>query len=260
MRVPPTSAFSLIALVLLAGPAAAAAPLLPHRAAYRLALASPGAHSDLAAVRGGLVMEWQPACDGWLSHQRLGFVAMRNDGSSFSYDVRFSSWESLDNTRLRFNVRSYDDGTIFEAYKGAASLDGPGEGGRAVYLTPPGLEIALPPGTIFPTRHLQLLVEAAQGGERIVSHRVFDGSGPDALSEVTAVIAGPREAGPGTQPHWPVTLAYHSFEGRDSLPVFELAFDLAPNGVLRDVLLDYGDFSLSGSLEKLETLTPPLCD
>ncbi|MDX6750291.1 DUF1849 family protein [Geminicoccaceae bacterium 1502E] len=260
MRLLKTSAFCLIALLLLAARAEAAVRLLPHRAAYGLALATPGKDSDLAAVRGLLVLEWRPACDGWLSHQRLGFVATRNDGTSFTYDVRFSSWESLDNTQLRFNVRSYDAGAIFEEYKGEARLDGPGQGGRAVYVSPPDLEMALPPGTLFPTRHLHKLVERALAGERLVSHVVFDGSGPDALSEVTAVIAGVRRTDDNGQPRWPVTLAYHSIDASDALPVFELAFELAADGVLRDVLLDYGDFSLSGRLEKLEELPAPPCE
>ena len=79
--------------VAMAAPAVAAAPavdLLSHRAAYRLSLAQAGRPS-LAHVRGGLVLEWRAACDGWLSQQRLGFVAESDDGPGFSYDVRFSS-------------------------------------------------------------------------------------------------------------------------------------------------------------------------
>lgn len=258
MRLVKTSAFCLVLTLLPAG-SDAAVRLLPHRAAYGLALASPGAEADLAAVQGVLVLEWRPACDGWLSHQRLGFVATRNDGSSFTYDVRFSSWESRDSDELRFNVRSYDEGAVFEEYRGTARLDGPGGSGLAVYDTPSGLQTVLPPGTLFPTSHLHRLVERALEGQRIVSHVVFDGSGPEALSEVTAIVAGARTAEDGQQ-RWPMTLAYHSLHGREPLPAFELAFELAADGVLRDVLLDYGDFSLSARLEKLEALDPPRCD
>ena len=56
--------------------------LLSHRAVYRLSLADSDSGSSLTRVRGGLVLEWRAACDGWLSQQRLGFVAEAAEGSS----------------------------------------------------------------------------------------------------------------------------------------------------------------------------------
>ena len=78
---------------------AAPVDLLSHRAAYRLSLAENGSTSAFVSVRGALVMEWRATCEGWLSTQQLGFVAQSAEGgAAVSYDVRFSSWESTDNT------------------------------------------------------------------------------------------------------------------------------------------------------------------
>jgi EipB-like len=248
-------------------PPSHAAPvnLLPHRAAYRLSLAEAESSSGLAAVRGGLVLEWRAACDGWLSLQRLGFVAESDEGPGFTYDVRFSSWESRDNTQLRFNVRSFDGPRMQEEFRGLAKLEAPGAKGTARYSLPEGDVVELPAGTIFPTEHVADLIEAAQAGERVVSRQVFDGSGENALTRATAIIGRPKAVrlagGAAEERRWPVGIAYFG-EGKaedDALPQFEISFDLSEGGVLHDVKLDYGEFTLDARLEKLETFEQPDC-
>ena len=262
----PCLAFATALIASFAAPAVAAAPavdLLSHRAAYRLSLAQAESGAGVSAVRGGLVLEWRAACDGWLSQQRLGFVAEAEDGPGFAYDVRFSSWESLDSTQLRFNVRSFDGPNMHEEFRGLAKLAAPGAGGTARYQIPRGEDVALPAGTIFPTEHVIDLIEAARAGERIVSRQVFDGSGEDALTKATAVIGAAKRsalpAGGGEELRWPVSIAYFPFDGDDTLPQFEIAFDLSAGGVLSNLRLDYGEFTLKADLEKLETFDQPDC-
>jgi hypothetical protein len=247
-------------------PAATAAPpvdLLSHRAAYRLSLARADSGSGLAQVRGALVLEWRADCDGWLSQQRLGFVAESDEGPGFTYDVRFSSWESRDSTQLRFNVRSFDGPKLQEEFSGLAKLDGPGAKGAARYSVPDGEVTELPAGTIFPTEHVTDLIAAARAGEHVVSREVFDGSGEDALTRATAVIGAAKTAqlaDGGQEQRWPVSIAYFAAGKDDVLPQFEIAFDLSPGGVLNNVSLDYGEFALKADLEKLETFAQPVCN
>lgn len=256
-------AFPLLATVagLPAAEVASAAPvdLLSHRAAYRLSLGRADTMAGLQSVRGALVVEWRADCAGWLSQQRVGFKAEAAEGPGFDYDVRFSSWEAPDYSRLRFNVRSLGEGKVNETFSGTAELAGPGGAGSVTYTEPEGDKAELPPGTLFPTEHVVRLIEAATKGERIVSSLVFDGSGPDALNRVTAVIGAETKAAGSGERRWPVSLAYHAAEGTEELPEFELAFALAENGVLHDLTLDYGDFALKGELEKMETLPEPSC-
>ncbi len=242
-----------------------AAALEPHRAAYRLTLADTHSASPLLEVQGGLVIEWQLACDGWLSRQRLGFMAATEDGGGYSHDVSFSSWEAIDGSRLRYSVRSFEGGRIQEEYRGEAWVKN-GTGGTATFSEPERQEVRLPPGTVFPTQHLEKVLAGALKGERIVSHEVFDGWGYDALTQITAVIGQPRMLKPaadqpGDTAHraWPVSMAYYNIERREDLPGFEASFLLLENGVLRDLALDYGDFRLQATLERIEILTPPEC-
>ncbi|MCS6877662.1 MAG: DUF1849 family protein [Geminicoccaceae bacterium] len=252
----PRSSLLLLALFVWFPVVAQAVELVPHRAAYRVTLA-PHSRGPVTEVRGGLVLEWRAGCEGWVSNQRLGFVAGREDGSSFSYDVRFSSWESRDGTELHFSVTSFENGKTGEEIRGRAELEAPGGPGRAVFVLPAESEMALPPGTLFPTRHIAELIRAAERGERFVAHLVFDGSGENALSNVSAVI-GPARSGP-EGPRWPVTLAYFGVGSADPTPDFTIGFELDARGVLHAVTLDYGEFVLEGRLDRLELLPRPEC-
>ncbi len=246
-----------------AQPAAAAVELLSHRAVYQLSLAQGTATTGgVSDVRGGLVLEWRDSCEGAISNQRLGFVASFGDAPGFTYDVRFSSWESPDNKRLRFNVRSFDGANLFEEYRGEATLDE--AGGKAAFAEPEGETLALPRGTLFPTEHMLKLIEGALAGEVVVSHDVFDGSGMEGLSRVTAVIGRPTVVDSATtdaaeERRWPVSLAYHDVTVADDVPSFELTFELSEQGVLYDLVLDYGDFALEADLEQLETFEAQHC-
>lgn len=245
-------------------PASAAVELLSHRAVYQLSLAQleRGA-STVSDVRGGLVMEWRDSCEGAISNQRLGFVASFGDAPGFTYDVRFSSWEAPDHKQLRFNVRTFDGGILFDAYRGEASLDE--AGGKVAFAEPAGETLALPRGTLFPTQHLRKLIEAAASGEVVVSHDVFDGSGMEGLSRITAVIGRPITVQADAaieaveERRWPMSLAYHDVTMADDVPTFELTFQLSEGGVLHELVLDYGDFALAADLEQLEVFETPGC-
>ena len=235
-----------------------ATELIPHRAVYRLSLADQD-QGAITAVRGGLVMEWKRSCDGWTSNQRLAFQAGREEGPDFSYDVRFSSWESDDNHELRFSVRSFDDAQPFEEFVGQATLPNSGEG-KATFAVPEGKSVVLPADTLFPTRHIKELIAAAERGEHFVSVPVFDGSGIDALSNVSAVISKDWPATARRPEAWTMSLAYYSLVGRSEEPEFQLSFRLRADGVTDDLTLDYGQFVLHGDLDHLDELPIPKCE
>ena len=255
----------LLAALLVAPLAAAGATLEPHVAAYRLTLADQTAIGNpFIEVRGGLVIEWRLACDGWLSRQRLAFVGTLQEGGTLGHDVRFSSWESLDGARMRYSYRSYEDRQLQEDFRGEAQLEPP-RGGAANFTTPSVRRVDLPPGTIFPTEHMRQVLAKGAAGEQFVSHQVFDGAGFDALTDITSVIGQPRMIElstdrPGARRQaWPVSMAYYDLHERSDTPKFEAEFLLDEDGVIRDVLLDYGEFRLDAALDKLEMIARPDC-
>ncbi|MGI9508302.1 MAG: EipB family protein [Geminicoccaceae bacterium] len=263
-----STCFLAAALVALTASSTAFAALESHRAAYRLKLDRSHRMSGLSGVNGGLVIEWQRACDGWLSHQRLGFIAAAQGGGDFSHDVRFSSWEAADGSKMRYTVRSYDGDRLREEYMGKASITSAESGGVATYTKPDQREVALPPGTVFPADHFNRVLAEAGDGRSFVSHEVFDGWGFDALTQVTSVIGQLRPYEPSSDKEltskadaeaWPVSMAYYSLADKSDLPEFEAKFMLTEDGVLQELILDYGDFRLKATLSEFELLDEPAC-
>jgi hypothetical protein len=165
---------------------------------------------------------------------------------------------------MRFSYRSYDDRQMQEEFRGEARLE-QSRGGVANFTTPGVRRVDLPPGTIFPTEHMQQVLDKAVAGEQFVSHRVFDGAGFDSLTEITSVIGQPRMIELLTQQPaergqaWPVSMAYYDLHTPSDTPKFEAEFLLDESGVIRDVLLDYGEFRLDAVLDKLEMIARPDC-
>jgi hypothetical protein len=54
-------------------------------------------------------------------------------------------------------------------------------------------------------------------------------------------------------------MAYYNIEKKADTPDFEAVFLLTEEGVLRDLLLDYGEFQLDATLESFELLGRPAC-
>jgi hypothetical protein len=135
----------------------------------------------------------------------------------------------------------------------------------AVFSEPSQRRVELPPDTIFPTVHIQQVLDSAIAGERFVSHQVFDGAGFDSLTQITSVIGQPRtiellaEQQDGRGRAWPVSMAYYDLNTPSDTPKFEAEFLLGEDGVIRDVVLDYGDFRLDAALEKLDRIGRPDC-
>lgn len=257
-----------MALCLTAAAPSLAVEITPHRAIYDMALLSSGGSSDIADVHGTMQFEWKDSCDGWSVDQRSLMTFLYNSGDQVDLGWNLVSWESKDGQRYRFYVRKFQNGELYEELRGDARLDGPGKGGVAEYTLPEPRKVHLPAGTMFATAHSLKLLELAEAGERFLWATVFDGSDAEGLFGVNAVITGRHEpegvadtrsplliAGPS----WHVGLAFFAAAGQGAEPEHEQSLRLHGNGVVEDLMLDYGDFRVTATLQKLEKLPPADC-
>lgn len=261
------AALALAAAAAFAGPVAAA-EIASHRASYTLALGSARSSSGIAAIEGAMFIEWQEVCDGWTINQRMRFAMIDSEGERLDNDISFSSWEARDGGSYRFTLRSARDGEVTETLRGRATLKGDGGGGKAVFAEPEGLQIDLPPGTLFPTAHTLVLIRGAAAGEGRISRLVFDGATQDGALEVSAIIgaAVPPLAGNGakiapevSRKGWRVRMAFFKAGGYVPEPEYETSLALQENGVGRDYTFEYPEFSIKSRLDLLEALPKPRC-
>jgi len=158
--------------------------------------------------------------------------------------------------------------------------------GRAVRATPSetvNVKLSQPSRTeldlsgqiFFPTQHSIALIEKALEGKTLFQAKIYDGSEKGRkVYETTAFIgdkvqpgadAAPLEAAAKEKkldelPSWPVSIGYFEPTDGDLTPSYQIDFRLYENGVSRELLIDYGDFSIHGRLTSLEYLKAKECE
>jgi hypothetical protein len=255
-----------------AAPAALAAPgvdLLPHRAFYDIKLKASRWGSGVSGLRGRMVVEFSDVCDGYTLNQRFVTEMSDTEGQTTVSDLSISSWESADGKNFRFNLKNEVDGKIASTFKGRAER----AVGKIRYDAPQTKENDLPTEAIFPTEHAVDLILGARSGQTFVERKIFDGSGEGEVYDAYAVIGQEQARSkvemllasvPGgdaykAQRVWPVIVSYFPVAGKEELPDYEVSYMLYENGISSDLVLDYGDFSVTGKLEKIEVLERPKC-
>ena len=252
-----------VVLTTVAGGAAAHADLVSHRAFYEMSLLSARYGSDIAALKGKMVLQVVDTCDGWTLDQRIALTISDPKGGELNSYITFASWESKDGSRFSFRQQTRFGDHLVEESSGRAELDA-STGGTAYYTKPEEIEIVLPPGTVFPTRHTDRVIEGAMAGESQVAVIVFDGSSLDNPSNVYAFIVPPREMaelaeGEGPRMTWPIYLAFFPMTKASAVPEVEIGMLLQDDGVARSVDLDHGDFAIHGELLEFEVIAPKDC-
>lgn len=248
-----------------AGPSAAF-EIAPHRAFYAMTLGSVRPSSGVVDARGAMMLEWSESCDGWENQQRIRLRIGSMQSQDIDLDTSFTSSESKDGLKYRFSSRTTRDGIVEEDLRGRAVLDGPGMGGEAIFTLPEERHVRLPAGAVFPTEHTLLLIDAARSGQKLLSRVVFDGATEDGPFEVNALL-GTKAAADAVpvvkpladQPFWRSRLAYFPIDARSPEPVWEISVSFQENGVARQFVLDYGDFTIDAILEGIEALPKPNC-
>ena len=258
-------------ILLVGGSSASAADIAPHRAIYSMALGTAKQNSGVVAATGSMAFEWGETCDGWTVEQRYKLAMHYSEETDVNMVSNFVTWESKDGKHYRFFQRKLKNGEVDEEVRGEAVLDGPGLGGKVEFTKPSQSTLELAPGVIFPTAHTILLIERAAAGEQFVAKKMFDGSSDENAVDVTAVIGGGQSAAAGAaeaplksplleRPSWRMRLAFFPADATpDDKPDYELGMRLLDNGVSRDMVLDYGDFAIRATLDKIEPLPKPNC-
>ncbi len=68
-----------------------------------------------------------------------------------------------------------------------------------------------------------------------------------------------KEKGLAELVSWPVSIGYFEPKMGDLTPSYQIDFRLYANGVSRELLIDYGDVSIHGTLTSLEYLKAEAC-
>ena len=256
--------FATLLALFIASPRAAA-EMVSHRAAYSLKIGEVRQGGSVVDVSGLMTMTVEKSCDGWILAIRRDMKIATADGGDVSEDTRFAGWESTNGGHLRF-AASIQMGDERNDYNGEARLQGADGAGEAVFKLPRAKTLKLPKGTLFPLAHTALLIDQARAGARQVARPIFNGTEVEGAHEEVAFI-GPFQDAPGggdqgplvARPGWNMRLAVYGTDKSQSVPQFEIEFLQLDNGVVPRLKWEFKQYTVLGSLEKVESLPAPLC-
>ena len=249
--------------------------IAPHRAIYKMNLASVKNGGNITDVSGRMLFEWRDVCDGWAIQQHMNLHFSYADSDDQEVANTELTWEAKDGKQYNFNILRTTDGRETENYRGKAIQNANGTV-SATYSVPEGKAAQFPIGTIFPATHTALILRQASAGQAgnapFFSRRVFDGTDEEGSSDISAFILPPRAAtAEAALPAKikdnpllagavePVHMAFFNAGSETGEPDYEMDMDMQANGVARRMKIDYGDFSVTGNLEEVEALPAPHC-
>jgi hypothetical protein len=243
---------------------------VPHRAIYRIGLAESENRSGITGADGRMVFEVAGnACDGYTMSQRLVVRLSAEEGDDRLLDFRVSTFEAGDGALYRFVSKTMMNDRVVEEVQGSARRS---SGGLDVRLQSPNEKTVKIAGTpLFPSQHLHALLAAARSDQRFFASSIYEGAGTGENADTATAVIGTAQRDQANGPltkgktRWPVSIAYFSqnFDGEqefgEETPVYQMNFMLYENGVTRELIMDYGDYSLSGTLESITALDQEFC-
>lgn len=243
---------------------------VPHRAIYKIDLQDSQESSGVTSAEGRMVFEIAGnACEGYTMSQRLVVLMGNRDEADQLLDFRVSTFESGDGGLYRFTSRTYLDEKIVEQATGIAERK---SGAVEVALDVPGKKsLTFDQSVMFPSQHLQALLKAAWSDQRFFSTSIYEGAGQGERADIVTAIIGAAEQAENLEgliegkTAWPVSIAYFNGRGTEKdqsgeeVPDYQMSFTLFENGVARNLRMNYGDYVLSGKLEKLDALEISEC-
>lgn len=252
--------------------ARAAGPVLaPHKAIYDIKMVSRHSGTQILNISGKMMFEGKMTCDAWTTDHHFKLLYEYADTSPMQISSDFTTYETMDSRDFSFTSRRERNGEMFEEIRGHAVLDETGKG-QAVYSLPEGLTFDLAAGSLFPTAHTESLLKQVALGKKFFSATVFDGSDQDGPMEINTFIGKPvpdiNAVVPPDKaidktllasPAHAVRMAFFPLNKPEAGADYEMDAVLHDNGIISDMLVEYGDFSVTQKLVALEKIENPSC-
>jgi len=249
-------------------PAFATTPLVPHRAVYDLVLGKASDQSGITSLAGRMVYEFNGSpCEGYTVKFRFVTQIDEGEGTRMT-DQQTTTFEDAEGKTFSFVTKSFVDQNPQREVKGTATRE---KAGLKVDIEKPEKNTLELGPTQFPTQHLVELIDKAKSGETFYETNLFDGSEDADKVMTTTVVVGKKTEANNSDPempalkglakdkYWPVDIAYFDESKNDGegLPEYRISFKLHENGVTRGLVMDYGDFSMTGKLVNLSLFEQP---
>lgn len=245
---------------------AVAAGFTPHKALYELKLSGKKSSSKISNITGKMLYEWNSSCDAWIANHHFDVTYEYIEMPPLRVTSNFSTYESFDGHDFNFSSQRKREGIVFEEYRGKVERAEDGSQKTAIYSVPDNLKFDLPEGTLFPMAHTLEVLEKVKAGKPFYKATIFDGSdekGPVDINSFAGKVT-PYNIPEDYKDHidaslvqntsWNMRLAFFPLIDFETMADYEMSLMFHENGVISNMNVEYGDFSVSQTLVAIEPL------
>jgi hypothetical protein len=238
------------------------AHILPHKATYAISLDKNYGQDDVADANGWMTIQVIDTGDGWIFDQHSSLIIYNSEGEAQQINTRVNSWQNYPGDRYRFNCSTLRNGVQEDNIEGEAKIEN--NQCMVQYSKPTTTDVQLPSNTIFPLHYLIHVLNEAKAGKTVVSDVIFDGSSetqePVAVDTIVGAPQDPHLIIGGTESLmtkkvWPMHIAVYPTNSNNPDPDYEMRQSVLDVGIVKDMTLDYGTFSVKATIEKIELFT-----
>ena len=245
--------------------AQSASNLVAHRAYYEMSMGDKLQNSHIVNISGRSAFALEHDCSGWRSIEDYIIQFVADTGGQDRVMSHFESWEADSGDKYSFDIMEQSSFDGRKQFGGFAQLDDD-RSGNAFYTQDPQPSVELPSNTVFPMQHVRNILEQAENGEKLIAATLFTGAEPEnALMRTSTVVGGWRDEAAqdlgelAEDGYWQINVAYFNPEATTAEPEYEIQFEMQRNGLVRNYVIDYGDFSINARLTEAEEVEAKTC-
>jgi hypothetical protein len=240
--------------------------IFPHIATYKITLDKSAGNNEIDDANGIMTIKIWDTGDGWVFEQNSTLFIYSASGEGEQIHTNVATWQDYAGNHYRFNSRTLRNEQEEDVIRGVAHKGAENAPGKIIYHMPNNMEIDIPNETIFPLHHLINAVRHARHGKTVISNTVFDGSAEtqEAVA-VTTTISQPKEVkikvdsampkGLNLNKVWSMNLGVYPLNSKSVDPEYEIKQDVFDQGIINTMTLDYGNFQVVATLDKIEFFT-----
>ena len=242
--------------------------LASYSADYHLSLFSARPDSGVMGADGWMTVRVEKKCSGWGTNDNFYLSVSTVDQPDHIIATKSTSFESHSGQIFRFKLDHWREDGQGENLSGQAILDKNFKG-SVTFKQPKPEQIKLDEATLFPTRFMRNLLNAAQDNNNFYQAKIFDGSSRDNGMIATVSIGdgmkspipwSNQEAKSSKIPDsdvttaWPISMAVFAPDSESVLPVYQVMILLRDNGISEEMRMDFGGFIVKATLGRLEKI------
>jgi len=233
--------------------------LVAHRALYELRLNHADDKTGINHLSGRMVYEFSGSrCAGFTTTFRYVSRIEVEESMPRLNDQQTILFESGDGNELHIINKNYIERELSYQLEAKAQKT---ETGIEVNIIKPEAKKHHLATALFPTSSMLEMLQNAEDGINFYQSALYDDfETGDKITQSTAVIGAARKIEGGDDLAWPVTVSYFDdAKNPDGYPSYSSRFLLDEKGISRDIVFNYGDFSMRATLTQLDMLEASPC-